>query len=122
LRLASRRFWPATASARSVFRRSLPIATVDVDLGQHELVDDVLVSTFRHALRRASRACTTTPLGDRAGAVFKAIEDVKGVGSLLNPIKERNSRLPWVALDPRFDSLRVDARFEDLLRRMNLHP
>jgi hypothetical protein len=36
--------------------------------------------------------------------------------------RERNSRLPWVTLDPGFDSLRADARFVDLLRRLNLHP
>ena len=31
---------------------------------------------------------TTTPLADRAGAMCKAIENVKGVGSVLNPIAE----------------------------------
>ena len=36
--------------------------------------------------------------------------------------RERSSRLPWVTLDPRFDSLRAEARFEDLLRRINLPP
>jgi hypothetical protein len=36
--------------------------------------------------------------------------------------RDRDSRLPFVKLDPRFDSLRADARFGDLLRRMNLNP
>ena len=36
--------------------------------------------------------------------------------------RDRDSRLPFVKLDPRFDSLRADARFDDLLRRMNLKP
>ncbi|MBP1776982.1 MAG: hypothetical protein H6Q86_2992, partial [candidate division NC10 bacterium] len=36
--------------------------------------------------------------------------------------QDRESRLPWIKLDPRFDALRADARFEGLLRRMNLHP
>jgi hypothetical protein len=35
---------------------------------------------------------------------------------------DRDSRLPWIKLDPRFDALRADARFEGLLRRMHLHP
>jgi len=36
--------------------------------------------------------------------------------------RDRDSRLPWVKLDPRFDALHADTRFEGLLRRMNLHP
>jgi serine/threonine protein kinase len=36
--------------------------------------------------------------------------------------RDRESRLPWIKLDPRFDALRADRRFEGLLRRMNLQP
>jgi tetratricopeptide (TPR) repeat protein len=36
--------------------------------------------------------------------------------------QDRDSRLSLIKLDPRFDALRADARFEGLLRRMNLHP
>jgi serine/threonine-protein kinase len=36
--------------------------------------------------------------------------------------RDRDSRLPWLRLDPRFDALRKDTRFKDLLRRMNLTP
>jgi tetratricopeptide (TPR) repeat protein len=35
--------------------------------------------------------------------------------------RDRDSRLPWVKIDPRFDPLHGEARFEDLLRRLNLH-
>jgi hypothetical protein len=44
LRLASRAFLAGDhASARAVFEALLiPVSTVDIDLGQHELVDDVL--------------------------------------------------------------------------------
>ncbi len=41
--------------------------------------------------------------------------------SLDKAYRDRDSRLPFfVKLDPRFDSLRPDARFKELLRRMNL--
>ena len=34
--------------------------------------------------------------------------------------KQRDSDLPWIRVQPMFDPLRSDARFYDLLRRMNL--
>jgi hypothetical protein len=91
LRLASRAFLAGDhASARAVFEALLiPISTVDIDLGQHELVDDVLsVDVHACVAQYVTSVYTTTPLADRAGAVFKAIENVKGVGSVLNPVSE----------------------------------
>ncbi|MGH9141184.1 MAG: hypothetical protein ACRD3J_15270 [Thermoanaerobaculia bacterium] len=94
LRLASRAFLAGDhANARAVFEALLlPIATVDIDLGQHELVDDVLnVDVHACIAQYVTSVYTTTPIGARANAVFKAIEDVKGVGSLLNPIQDMES-------------------------------
>ena len=91
LRLAAKAFLAGDhASARAVFEALLlPIATVDIDLGQHELVDDVLsVDVHACVAQYVTSVYTTTLLADRAGAVFKAIEDVKGVGSLLKPIED----------------------------------
>ena len=91
LRLAAKAFLAGDhASARAVFEALLvPISTVDIDLGQHELVDDVLsVDVHACIAQYVTSVYTTTSLADRAGAVCKAIENVKGVGSVLNPIAE----------------------------------
>jgi hypothetical protein len=91
LRLASKAFLAGDhASARAVFEALLiPISTVDIDLGQHELVDDVLsVDVHMCVAQYVTSVYTTTPLPDRAGALFKAIENVKPIGTVLNPIDE----------------------------------
>ena len=91
LRLASKAFLAGDhASARAVFEALLiPISTVDIDLGQHELVDDVLSVDVHTCLAQyVTSVYTTTPLPDRTGALFKAIEDVKPIGTVLNPIGE----------------------------------
>lgn len=78
------------ASARSVFEALLPpIAVADIDLGQHELVEEVLGIDARTCVAQyVTSVYTTTPLADRAEAVQNAIEQVDGVGTLLNPIKD----------------------------------
>jgi hypothetical protein len=91
LRFASKTFLAGDhASARAVFEALLiPISTVDIDLGQHELVDDVLSVDIHTCLAQyVTSVYTTTPLPDRAGALFKAIENVKPIGTVLNPIAE----------------------------------
>jgi hypothetical protein len=91
LRLASRAFLAGDhASARAVFEALLiPISTVDIDLGQHELVDDVSgVDVHTCIAQYVTSVFTTTPLPDRPRAVFEAIENVKPIGSMLNPIAE----------------------------------
>jgi hypothetical protein len=91
LRLASKAFLAGDhAGARAVFEALLiPVSTVDIDLGQHELVDDVLSVDVQTCLAQyVTSVYTTTPLPDRASAVFKAIENVKPIGTLLNPIGE----------------------------------
>ena len=92
LRLASKAFLAGDhASARAVFEALLiPISTADIDLGQHELVDDVLsVDVHTSVAQYVTSVYTTTPLADRAGAVFKAIENVKPIGTVLNRDRAR---------------------------------
>ena len=91
LRLGSKAFLAGDhASARAVFEALLPpIAVADIDLGQDELVEEVLgVDTHGCVAQYVTSVYTTTPLADRAAAVQAAIEHVEGVSPLLNPIKD----------------------------------
>ena len=78
------------ASGRAVFEAILPpIARADIDLGQHELVEEVLGVDARVCVAQyVTSVYTTTPLRDRADAIFRALEQVEGVGTLLSPIKD----------------------------------
>jgi hypothetical protein len=91
LRLGSKAFLAGDqASARDVFEALLPpIAVADIDLGQHELVDGVLgVDAHTCVAQYVTSVYTTTALADRAAAVHTAIEQVEGVSTLFNPIKD----------------------------------
>ena len=78
------------AGARAVFQALLPpIAAADIDLGQHELVEEVLgIDAHACVAQYVTSVYTTTPLAKRAEAVQNAIEQIEGVGTLLNPITE----------------------------------
>lgn len=91
LRLGSKAFLAGDhVSARGVFEALLPpIAVMDIDLGQHELVDEVLaVDAHTCVAQYVTSVYTTTPLSQRADALLNAMEQANGVSSLLNPIKE----------------------------------
>ena len=77
------------ASARAVFDAILPpIACVEIDLGQHELVEEVLGVDVRACVAQyAASVYTTTALRERAGAIVRALEQVEGVGTLSSPIQ-----------------------------------
>lgn len=78
------------ASARAVFDAILPpIACADIDLGQHELVEEVLGVDVRACVAQyAASVYTTTTLRERADAIIRALEQVQGVGTLSSPIKD----------------------------------
>ena len=78
------------ASARAVFEAILPpIACAGIDLGQHELVEEVLGVDARACVAQyVASVYTTTPLRERADAMVRALEQVEGVGTLSSPIKD----------------------------------
>ncbi len=85
LRLGSKAFLAGDhASARGVFEALLrPIAVVDIDLGQHELVDEVLgVDAHACVAQYVTSVYTTTPLSQRADALLNSHGASEGVSSL----------------------------------------
>jgi hypothetical protein len=81
------------ASARAVFETLLlPVAQGDINLGQHEMVDEVLnVDLHVTVAQYVTSVYTTTPLSGRANAVYSAITRVEGVATLANPIGDMES-------------------------------
>ncbi len=78
------------ASARAVFEALLlPVAQGDINLGQHEMVEEVLnIDLHVTVAQYVTSVYTTTRLGGRANAVYSAITPVEGVASLANPIAD----------------------------------
>jgi len=74
-----------------------PIADGNIDLGQHELVDEVLGSDVgKCAAQYVVSAYMLAPAAERAEAVRTAIDQVRGVGHLWQPLWE----LERVAVEP----------------------
>ena len=78
------------ATSREVFEALLPtIGYGDVDLGQHELVDEVLTVDLREcAAQYVAAVYLTTPLEDRAEALCRTIERLQGIASLWEPLEQ----------------------------------
>lgn len=89
LRRATRAFLAGDhSSARAVFDAILPpMASVEIDLGQHELVEEVLgIDAHMCVAQYAASVYTTTPMRDRAAAILQTIEHVEGVATLSDPV------------------------------------
>jgi len=88
-------------NARAVFEAILPpIASVDIDLGQQELVEEVLeIDTRQCVAQYVASVYTTTPVRNRADAILRAIEQVQGVGTLSSPIKDMEDVSAGALLD-----------------------
>src|SRR5579862_2404339 len=78
------------ASARAVFEAVLlPIAQGDINFGQHEILEDMLKHrSTRHGHAIGDDVYTTTPLGGRANALYRAMTHVEGIASRANPIAD----------------------------------
>lgn len=78
------------ATAREVFEALLPpVADAEIDLGQHELVDEVLtVDIHECAERYVVSVYATTTLEDRAKAIHHAMDAVDGVASFWRPLEQ----------------------------------
>ena len=85
-------------AAFRIFRALLiPIGDGDIDLGQHELVDEVLgVDIDACAKQYVVAMYMTSSPKNRARAVCSAIEDVRRVGYFFEPLRE----LERVAVEP----------------------
>ena len=85
-------------AAFRIFRALLiPVGNVDIDLGQHEMLDEVLgvdpaVCAAQYV---ASMYMTATPK-NRGKAVLSAIDEMRGVGHFWEPLRE----LERVAIEP----------------------
>ena len=90
-------------TAHGVFEALLsPIADVEIDLRQHELVDEVLtVNVHECAAQYAVTVYVTTPIEDRAEALCTAIDAVAGLASFWEPLEqmERVATGPLPELD-----------------------
>lgn len=78
------------ATARGVFEALLPpIFDGEIDLGQYEMIEEVLtVDEHACAAQYVVSVYTTTPLVDRAEALCQAFELVQGVASFWTPLEE----------------------------------
>jgi hypothetical protein len=104
LRLATRAFLAGDhTTARGVFEALLPpIGDGEIDLGQHEMVDEVLsVNPHECAAQYLASVYGTTPLEARAEALGAAMDAVRGVASTWAPLEqmERVTTSPLPELD-----------------------
>jgi hypothetical protein len=78
------------ATARRVFEALLPpVSDVEIDLGQHEMVDEVLtVNAQECAAQYLASVYMTTPLRDRGKVLSEAMDAVSGFASFWAPLEQ----------------------------------
>ncbi len=83
------------ATARRIFEALLlPIAEAEIDLGQHEMVDEVLSVDLHDCVGRYLLAVyVETPAPGRVDAILRAIDEVNGIGALIEPVRAMEKAL-----------------------------
>lgn len=86
------------AAAREVFGALLPpIADGGIDLGQHEMVDEVLtIDEHECAVQYVVSVYTAAPIEGRPAAITDAINAVQGIASFWSPLEQ----MERVAVEP----------------------
>lgn len=86
------------AAAYAIFRALLlPVGQGEIDLGQHEMLDEVLgVDVAECAAQYVVSVYLTTAPAKRAQAVLAAMDDARDVGHFWNPLREMDR----VAVEP----------------------
>jgi tetratricopeptide (TPR) repeat protein len=84
------------ATAREVFEALLPaIGDGEIDLGQHEMIDEVLaVDVLECAAQYVASVYLTAPLEERAEALCTAMDAVQGAASFWQPIEQMERVAP----------------------------
>lgn len=87
--------------ALQIFRALLiPIDNADIDLGQHEMLDEVLgVDVVACAAQYVVSVYMTSTPKNRAKAVLSAIDEMRGIGHFWEPLRE----LERVSVEPLHD-------------------
>lgn len=83
------------ATARRIFEELLfPIAEAEIDVGQHEMVEEVLSVDLHDCVGRYLLAVyLETPTRARVDAIMTAIEKVNGLGALIEPVRAMEEAL-----------------------------
>lgn|GEM_PF-786275 len=104
LRVGTRAFLAGDVETAHAILESLllPMADAEIDLGQHEMVDEVLtVDIHGCAAQYVMSVYVTTPLDRRAEAVHLAMKAVRGITSFWSPLEqlEQIAAVPLPDLD-----------------------
>jgi adenylate cyclase len=115
-----RRYDEALAAEKARFK-----ARGDVEVEQ-ALMRGQAESGYPGAIRQAAEALadrsrsTHVPPVDLAGLFLRAGQHDRALDWLERSFETRDPMLPYISAHPIYDSVRADARFQSLLRRMNL--